>query len=65
MTKSEYKSEKERSGVKSVEEWIRLVEISRATHKSYSCGRRKIPSKKARFITEAVNELVRQRKISN
>lgn len=56
MTNTEYK-DIFKSSKKSVEEWIVLIDISLSTHKSYSCGRRTITSKKARRIKVVSNEL--------
>lgn len=62
MTKDEYKRKKKETGL-NLSDWLKLIEIENDTHKSYSCGRREIPPRKARYIKEVVKEFLRQKKL--
>ncbi|MBB1333920.1 hypothetical protein [Pseudoalteromonas sp. SR41-6] len=51
MTKTEYKESRKKAGL-SVTDWIKALDISLATHKSYCCGRRSVSLKRAKYINQ-------------
>ncbi len=51
MTGEQYKQARKQSGM-SQADWIFTLEISLDAHKSYCCGRRRIPPKIARNVKE-------------
>tara|TARA_Y100000034_G_scaffold135872_1_gene209550 strand:+ start:9581 stop:9754 length:174 start_codon:yes stop_codon:yes gene_type:complete len=49
MSADEYKAAKEASGM-TLDAWLKMLDISHDTHKSYSCGRRAVSRRKAKHI---------------
>jgi|TARA_R100001509_G_scaffold165739_2_gene149493 hypothetical protein len=56
MTGEQYKQARKKSGL-SQADWIFTLEISLDAHKSYCCGRRRIPPKIVRNVKELLAEI--------